>query len=698
MQRRCEVVRVLALALIAWLMATVAQATTYYTATTGSDSVSCIEAQNISTPKRSIRNGVMCLHAGDTLYVRGGTYGGGADRISGADFVASGTGWDNAITIAGYPSETVTVKNDNYNLIVFDGSLGVALSYIVIQNMIFDGALFSSDRAVVNLDPPHHHIRLDTVTLRNSPGHMALVAGDYMELLNSVVENTHQNGALPTREGNGWYGGGSFHVVDGNEFRNLGAGCVRFFTSDLTHLVTGSIARNNTCHDFSGGGALVGAGFILGGTNLLAYNNVVYSNTQPSQAFQVQYGQSNSNVQVLNNTVYGVYQGIDIEPGSSSTPTGTVVKNNIVYLSSNADIVDHGSGTIFATNWTTSSGNPNFVNVGTSDFHLQAGSGAIDAGTTIATITSDKDGVARPKGSAYDRGAYEYCTVACGAVPTGPAAPRNPRLTAATANAETTAVCALLGSGFFDLYTGAQPATADTALTTQTRLASVPIDASPCGAPSSGIASLLTTASVTATASGTATFFRVWKSDHTTPVFDGSIGTSNADLVLRPVALLSSGRSFTLSAFTITSSLQGLSALGGAHVPRLTNLAANAKANAVCALLNSGFLDIYEGDQPATANTAIGSQTKLASLAFSATACGAAVAGVATANAITSDTDADATGTANFFRAWKSDHTTPVLDGTIGTSGADLNLTSTAITIHGTVPVTTFTITASKGS
>ena len=36
----------------------------------------------------------------------------------------------------------------------------------------------------------------------------------------------------------------------------------------------------------------------------------------------------------------------------------------------------------------------------------------------------------------------------------------------------------------------------------------------------------------TAVASGTATFFRIYKSDGTTVVMDGSVGTSSADLVL----------------------------------------------------------------------------------------------------------------------------------------------------------------------
>lgn len=42
-----------------------------------------------------------------------------------------------------------------------------------------------------------------------------------------------------------------------------------------------------------------------------------------------------------------------------------------------------------------------------------------------------------------------------------------------------------------------------------------------------------------------------------------------------------------------------------ALTPRLTNLAANAAADAVTVLLNSGKLRIYDGTQPAAADTAI---------------------------------------------------------------------------------------------
>jgi len=133
--------------------------------------------------------------------------------------------------------------------------------------------------------------------------------------------------------------------------------------------------------------------------------------------------------------------------------------------------------------------------------------------------------------------------------------------------------------------------------------------------------------------------------------------------------------------------------------PKYTNLAVNTKVDALAALLNSGFCDIYDSTgagQPATADTAITTQIKLARLTFGNPAFAAGVAGVATANAITQDAAADATGTATWCRMLKSDGTA-VQDGSVGTSGCNLNLTTTSIVQNAAVSVSSLTLTESKG-
>jgi hypothetical protein len=105
----------------------------------------------------------------------------------------------------------------------------------------------------------------------------------------------------------------------------------------------------------------------------------------------------------------------------------------------------------------------------------------------------------------------------------------------------------------------------------------------------------------------------------------------------------------------------------------------------------SALLRIYDGSRPATGGTAT---TLLAELTCNATFAPAPSGQVLTLNAITSDTSANATGTATWFRIVQSGGSTHVLDGSVGTSGADLNLNSTSIVTGGTVAVSSFTITA----
>lgn len=130
---------------------------------------------------------------------------------------------------------------------------------------------------------------------------------------------------------------------------------------------------------------------------------------------------------------------------------------------------------------------------------------------------------------------------------------------------------------------------------------------------------------------------------------------------------------------------------------RLSDTAANAMTDAIVDLADNGYLRIYDGTRPATADTAISTQVLLAELRFNATAFGAASGGSATANAFTADTSANATGTATWFRALKSDGTTALFDGEVGSGGTyDLVLNTTSIVITANVSVSSMTYTHPK--
>lgn len=111
-------------------------------------------------------------------------------------------------------------------------------------------------------------------------------------------------------------------------------------------------------------------------------------------------------------------------------------------------------------------------------------------------------------------------------------------------------------------------------------------------------------------------------------------------------------------------------------------------------LLNAGagaaLIRIYDGVRPATGGAAT---TLLAELTCSDPAAPAASGGVLTFSAITQDSSANATGTATWFRMVDSAGTF-VMDGSVGTSGSDLNLTSTSIVATEPVSISSATITA----
>jgi len=125
------------------------------------------------------------------------------------------------------------------------------------------------------------------------------------------------------------------------------------------------------------------------------------------------------------------------------------------------------------------------------------------------------------------------------------------------------------------------------------------------------------------------------------------------------------------------------------------NQAVNTMADALAAQANSGYIRIYSGAQPATADTAVGAQVLLAELRFAASAFGAANAGVITAAAISAVNAAD-TDTATWYRCLKSDGTTPLWDGSVGTADADMILNSVNIGAGAAVTITGFARTVTK--
>lgn len=122
----------------------------------------------------------------------------------------------------------------------------------------------------------------------------------------------------------------------------------------------------------------------------------------------------------------------------------------------------------------------------------------------------------------------------------------------------------------------------------------------------------------------------------------------------------------------------------------------NAQQDAITSKLGaSAVLEIYSGSQPASPDTAVGAQVLLASLTCNATFAPAASGGVLTLNSIANGTGTAGAGagtTATWYRLRTSGGVAHI-DGTVGISGADLNLNNTNIATGQTVSVTSSTYT-----
>ena len=133
--------------------------------------------------------------------------------------------------------------------------------------------------------------------------------------------------------------------------------------------------------------------FRLRGPALVLVKNAVVFNTLKA----VRYENDITNLRFWNNTI-----GVNVPTvfqAASASPSGLDIRNLLVLGS----LPPEASG---GSNLSVDAGA--FVNAAANDYHLAAGSSAIDVGVPITEVTTDRDAVARPQGAAYDVGAYEW--------------------------------------------------------------------------------------------------------------------------------------------------------------------------------------------------------------------------------------------------------------------------------------------------
>jgi hypothetical protein len=391
--------------------------------------------------------------AGDTLYIRGGTYPEQLDLQANQIQGAAGA----FITIAGFPDDGVRAVRLNYADTAL-GSYGPIkcrgnLGWYNFENFILDG-IGCGDVTGWAIRDGNHDFNVRDLEIVNFMHNGILVQTSRNPsniLIERCIVHDSRAGAIQSALGsNGrWYGfylnvGNGVTVQDCHIYNMTGAG-FQIYPGSVSNggpLQNVTIRRNNIHHNnlqtapanLQFGGMVVGTNSTSTDivNNINVYNNLIYLNfTGFANGDPLGSGQTGgtghgiriqghpSNVNIWNNTVYanGNAAGIAFDL-SQGTPTGVVIQNNILYNNTLGSITGTTpSGTTIDHNLTT---DPLFVNGSglTPNLQLSGTSPAINAGVNLSAFTTDFTNTTRV--GIYDIGAYEVTAdVTAPLAPTG---------------------------------------------------------------------------------------------------------------------------------------------------------------------------------------------------------------------------------------------------------------------------------------
>jgi Right handed beta helix region len=389
-----------------------AQAATYYVAKTGKDANSCAQAQSSSAPKLTIGAAVGCLTAGDTLYVRAGSY-----NETLIYTVPSGSSWSSKVRIAAYPGETVWMRPAAASVTSVLW-FGRSQHYIEFDGINLDASkLMDSD--IVRMEAGDgkndaHHIRIQNAELiggKASPGGKTqwIVTGGSPDAGHELINLTiHDVGSSDFDHG--IYIGESNVLVEGCNIYNISGAGIHLYNG-WGSTFSNVVVRNNAIHDSlktRPGQRHWGIIVANGSRGNQIYNNVIYNILADGgfgAGIHVYAGDGNG---IFNNTVYAGTEGIFV----GNDATSTVIRNNVAYANV-TNYTNMGSGTTSSNN-SVSGIDPKFMNPSAHDFRLSGGSPLIDAGTSGVPVTTDFSGTPRPQGGAYDVGALEWSSSSAG--------------------------------------------------------------------------------------------------------------------------------------------------------------------------------------------------------------------------------------------------------------------------------------------
>jgi hypothetical protein len=418
-------------------------AATFFVRTDGNDSCSGLADAGGSSGTcafRTLERASSIAQAGDTVTVRSGSYAGWSSRRSGTA--------DSRITFAAKTGEIVTITSQ----------ILIEHSYITVDGFTTTYSGSSDGGAAIRVG---YSSTVGNVTVTNNKisGNGSNTILVYLKGTDFLFDRNLMEGKPTFFIGMVQYG--RRHTVSNNTFRNV-VNVERLFNVG----VSDSVWRDNEIYNFSWTGDSRVHPDIWQTINdgAIAQNNIIEKNyVHDSPSCQLGNTETNSsgtnvsnwtwrnnvfanmgtlyvwtgNFKFYNNTFYrsgsSSQVAVYLYQGTYGNGSGADFKNNIFLQDSNQGAVAVASGNVtwthnynfFAnTNFTSRSGwseangvnggNPQFAAAFTNcitnvcNFRIGASSAALDKGTLLSAVTTDKEGTARPYGAAIDIGAYEY--------------------------------------------------------------------------------------------------------------------------------------------------------------------------------------------------------------------------------------------------------------------------------------------------
>ncbi len=388
----------------------------YYLSPNGSDS----NDGSIDNPWATLEHAVEVAGPGDTIYFRGGTYDFGTGYLIIRKDRGQGGANGQYLYIKNYPGETP---------ILDQGTIRINTEWVWIEGLHF---VDSRVTMYIGYGPYAHNIVIKNNTFTGSYRYSAIGPRGYNILIEGNTIDINPTG--DTKDHGIYLNAGPNSMSDNIVIRN---NYIRGMTGYGIHIydelkstgdplktiqnivVDGNYITNSTDRS----GIIAACGNNVQIQHVTIKNNVI-ANVADHGINIKKVPVKLDDIKIYNNTIYDFgTNGIYLRDAEI---TNVDIKNNIIYDSRNNGwnhVSNEGNSpsitvgnnlydkTPVLENATDSNpivGNPSFVDANNGNFYLQSGSAAIDAGIIIPEVPEDKDGVARPQGSAYDIGAYEY--------------------------------------------------------------------------------------------------------------------------------------------------------------------------------------------------------------------------------------------------------------------------------------------------